>query len=213
MGRIHPLERYLWICLVLLYSSPVMGQGKQTPVEFTLINEENGVSLYERWITIDNSDKPIKTREVMLKFVVKGSIYSVLELIKDARRAKDWQTSLHEYKVINKRDTTIWEAYAHHNVPWPVSDQDHHLLYRLEDHSPNAMFISFESVDDIPEKSGVMRIHIRGSWKLERLSKATTKVTYTILSKPANLPRAITDPIVRSNMFKTMRSFIQLLEK
>jgi hypothetical protein len=39
------------------------------------------------------------------------------------------------------------------------------------------------------------------------------KATYRILSKPLNIPKFLTDPIIRNNMMTTIQEFIALIEK
>jgi hypothetical protein len=53
---------------------------------------------------------------------------------------------------------------------------------------------------------------LAGSWYFQSLPDGKIKVTYRILSMPGNLPRFITDPVIRNNLMSTVKSYIKILE-
>jgi hypothetical protein len=52
-----------------------------------------------------------------------------------------------------------------------------------------------------------------GKWILEKTTSGKTKVTYFITGEPVNMPRAVTDNIVRNNFMSTMNTLITVAEK
>lgn len=183
---------------------------------FELVKKEGDISIYERWITFPKTSPPVEAREVKGEFFFNGTVYEGLRVIQNEALIERWQSHVSEFKVYKQRDSTTWFEYSYHDIPWPVSDQDHYLIYRLFPQSGGSLFITFESYVDAvraPVRKGVTRMELAGSWYLERLAPHRTKATYRILSKPANIPKFVTDPIIRSNMMTTIREYIALLEE
>ncbi len=185
-------------------------------VKFYLVKEDSPVYVYERWITFPGKVPEVKAREVKGEFLINGSIYEVLSIIKDESKIKNWQKHVSDFKVILPSDTTTWMEYSYHDLPWPVTDQDHFLRYTLQEKIPDQeLFISFESVINprlAPEKNGVTRLELSGSWRLEQISPHRAKITYRILSMPGTIPRMFTDPIIRSNLLSTIKALKKLAE-
>lgn len=183
--------------------------------EFQLVKQSGDISLYERWINIPvQQDK--QGREVRIIFYYKNSMHAGLRLIQDQSKGMKWQGHVSEFKVYPQRDTAVWYEYSYHDVPWPVSDQDHFMEYRISSCDPQQMFISFKSKENnylAPERKGVTRMMLTGSWLLEKVDSDRVKVTYTIFSMPSNLPRMLTDPIIRTNMVSTIEGFVSLVEQ
>jgi hypothetical protein len=182
--------------------------------EFHLVKRSGDISLYERWMDIPGEEGK-QGREVKSVFYYRNSIHAGLTLLKDQSKAMKWQDHVSEFKLFPQRDTTIWYEYSYHDIPWPVSDQDHFMEYRISSSAPQTMLISFKSkVNDTlaPERKGVTRIVLTGSWLLEQIDTNRVKVTYRVFSMPLDIPRLVTDPIVRTNLVSTVEDFIALVE-
>lgn len=204
--------RMLFCLFVGFAYGSVEAQSKE---EFELVKKDGTISVYERWITIPNSDPPVKAREVKGEFYFRNTIYAGLRLIQDEEKIMQWQDHVSEFKVYKQRDTTAWLEYSYHDIPWPVSDQDHLLVYTMSSPSPGVIMLVFKSkVDDeiAPVRKGVTRMELSGSWKLEQIAPNKVKATYRILSKPIGIPKFLTDPIIRSNIMTTIKEYIALLE-
>ncbi|MGC3944498.1 MAG: hypothetical protein QM762_08270 [Chryseolinea sp.] len=199
---------------LMLTQQVVRAQGNDYG-EFQLVKRSGDISLYERWIDIPGEEEK-QAREVRSIFYYKNSIHAGLSLLKDQSRGMKWQDHVSEFRVFPQRDTTIWHEYSYHDVPWPVSDQDHFMEYRISSCSQQQLLISFKSKvnkDLAPERKGVTRMMLTGSWLFEQTDAGRVKVTYTIFSMPLDIPRMITDPIIRSNMVSTIEDFVALVEK
>lgn len=203
----------LFICIYAAGAFQLYGQDKDG---FVLVKKEGSIAIYERWLTFPASNPPVKAREVKGEFFFNNTIYAGLQLLKDEKKIKSWQSHVSEYKIYALRDTTTWMEYSYHDIPWPVSDQDHFMEYKVT--SPpfgQVLNISFRSRDNeklAPMRKGVTRMQLAGSWNMEQISPGKVKVTYRILSKPIGIPKVFTDPIIRSNIMTTIEQYIALLE-
>jgi hypothetical protein len=210
----------LFINYLFTFSLIIIGplQAQVSEVEqFILVKEDSPVFVYERWITFPNKVPEVRAREVKGEFLINGSIYQILSILKDESKIKLWQSHVSNFRVHLLRDTTNWMEYSYHDLPWPVSDQDHFIRYTLMKNYPDKeLVISFESAIDArlaPEKKGVTRLELSGSWRMEQLSPQQAKITYRILSMPGTIPRMFTDPIIRSNLMSTIKALTRLAEE
>jgi hypothetical protein len=182
---------------------------------FRLIKEKDNVFIYERWITFPKSNPPVEAREVKGVFTAHSTIKEGLELLRDEAKIQGWQSHVSKFKVFPLTDST-WYEYSYHDIPWPVSDQDHFLIYEIKINRPGErMFITFESLVHSslgPIDEDATRMVLSGSWMFEARGK-DIKITYRILSMPSSIPRMFTDPVIRSNMMSTIKSYVKLLEE
>lgn len=182
---------------------------------FELVRNQDEILVYERWVTFPKSDPPVIAREVKSEFIIRGDIRDALALIRDESALSKWQKHVSEFKIYPVSDS-IWLEYSYHDIPWPVSDQDHFLEYTIRDPvEDDGIFITFETVRNerrAPVRKGVSRMTLSGSWYFQMMPENRIKVTYRILSMPGNLPRFITDPVIRNNLMSTVRAYIDILE-
>lgn len=201
---------------VLLYCCLVgFSAAAQEKDGFELVKKDGNISVYERWINYPNADPPFEAREVMSIFYFNSTIYNGLHLMQDEEKIFKWQNHVSKFEVYPQSDTTYWFEYSYHDIPWPVSDQDHYLVYNLSVPNPGKLFVTFDSKVDAtkaPVEKGVTRMELTGSWTFEQITPTRTKVTYRIISKPIGIPKWLTDPIIRSNIMTTMKEFIDVIE-
>ena len=202
---------------VILFTVHFASSQDHENVKFDLVKEEAPIFIYERWITFPGKVPSVKAREVKSEFLVTASIYKILSILKDESKIKIWQKHVSNFKVYPQRDTTFWLEYSYHDIPWPVSDQDHFLRYDLVEKIPGKeLLLKFESTIDTklaPVESDVTRMELSGSWKLEQISPQQVKATYRILSMPSSIPRMFTDPVIRSNLMSTIKALTTLAEE
>ncbi len=208
--------KILPINIFFLFAVIVTHAQEQFPEGFILVKKDGAISMYERWIIFPGSNPPQEAREVKGEFIVAASIYKMADILKDEKTIKIWQTHVSDFKVYPQPDTTFWLEYSYHDIPWPVSDQDHFLEYQLYEKIPaKELFITFKSRPDpmlAPKHEGVTRMILSGSWRFEQLAPDQTKVTYRILSMPIGIPRIFTDPVIRINMISTIKALTKLAE-
>ncbi len=207
------LHNFVIVCITLLNILPGFAQGDE---EFTLVREVDSVFIYERWIKFPGSNPPEDAREVKGEFCVRSDFKSIINLLKDPKWIMKSQKHVSEFKVYPLEVDTAWLEYSYHDIPWPVKDQDHLLIYCIKYANESKMFIEFESIKNdklAPVRSGVDRMNLIGSWTLEKLPNHKIKATYRIISQPSNIPRIFTDPIIRRNIVITIKSYIRILEE
>jgi len=209
VSRIAALMGFIMSC------SLVMAQNGKDG--FELVKEGDNIFIYERWVTFPKSKPPVTAREVKGVFEVKTTIPQAIALIKDEKKIYEWQKHVSEFKVYLKPDSTTWEEYSYHDIPWPVSDQDHYLLYKIDPSSTSdRVFLTFETKTNntlAPVREDVARMTLSGSWLFEKMSKNKIRISYSIISMPSHIPRIFTDPVIRSNMMSTIRHYTDILEK
>lgn len=183
---------------------------------FEVVRDEDNILVYERWVTFPESDPPITAREVKSEFQVRSNVHDALAVIQDELKIGKWQKHVSEFKVYPHTDS-VWFEYSYHDIPWPVSDQDHFLQYTIENPiEEDGIFITFRTAENkklAPERKNVSRMTLTGSWYFQDTGNGRIKVTYRILSMPGNVPRFITDPVIRNNLMSTVRAYIDLLEE
>lgn len=203
----------IFLAVILLGSFfPSFSQDKDG---FVLVRKEGTTTIYERWIKFPKSDPPIDAREVKGEFFFDNSIGAGLDLIQNEKKIKQWQKHVSEFKVHVQSDTMTWLEYSYHDIPWPVSDQDHFLRYNIQEMKPGRIHVTFESKKNdllAPVRKNVTRMELAGSWTWEQISPTRSKATYRILSMPIGIPKWLTDPIIRNNIMTTIEEYIALLE-
>ena len=200
--------------LVLLVQSLYAGTTGEG--EFKLVKKDEVLSLYERWIPGAQGEQ---VREIKAVFLVRSNVESVISLLVDQSRGKEWNSNARNYDVVHTGNRTNWITYMRYSIPWPFGDQDCCLSYSVhkEADKPFSGVISFESVlnNQFPVTTEVTRITgTKGKWLLEDAGNGQMKVSYTIsTNRSKKVPRWIADPIVRNNLFTSMTTFRTLLEK
>ena len=172
------------------------------------------MSLYERWIPLF-SDPSVTVRELKTEFYYNNTTEAGLRLLRDEHKAPDWKGHVEEFRIFPMSDPRRWIEYTYHDIPWPVSDQDHLTEFTIQEIPPHQLRVVFNSIENeklAPVRDGVTRIKLRGSWLFERQG-SRVKVVYRVTSIPVGIPRAFTDPVVRNSMVTSIQRFISLVEQ
>lgn len=176
---------------------------------FKLVKQADNIFLYERWIDAAASGK---VREIKAVFLVRTSVPSIISLLKDPGRGRDWNANAKDYRILPQADGNRWISYVQYDIPWPFDDQDCCLAFHFSGNE-----VSFESTDNaaFPVAEGMQRITgTRGKWVLENMHSGNVRVTYLITTdRSKKIPRWVSDPIVHNNLFKTMARFKELAEQ
>jgi hypothetical protein len=203
--------------LTILISIACLGSDAQDLPEdkgFTLVKEKDNISIYERWVLFPKSDPPVEAREVKGVFFARVTVEEAVALVRNEAKIKNWQSHVEKFKIYPQTDSS-WFEYSYHDIPWPVSDQDHFLEYRVREHIPGErLFMVFESIPHAtlaPVDEDAARMRLAGSWLFEKREK-DVRITYRITSMPSSIPRLFTDPVIRSNMMTTIKSYIKVVE-
>ena len=200
---------------IALWLAAASALWAQDDGQFSLVKEDGPIKIHERWITFPGSDPPLKAREVKGEFTVDAPIGKALDLLKDEGKIMEWQKHVSEFRVYPLPVDTAWLEYSYHDIPWPVSDQDHFLVYRVVKKEEGRVFIIFSSTANdqlCSVREGVDRMNLLGSWCFRKLGNGKTMATYRIISQPSTIPRIFTDPVIRRNLMSTIKAYIKILE-
>jgi hypothetical protein len=205
----------LFVLLAISFSC--FGQ-KQDAEGFVSVFSDPSISIYERWIEFPGKKPAVISREFKSEFTINASIHKIINLIRNEAQVKLWQQHLRSYKIYAKKDSTVWDEYSCHDIPWPLSDQDSFLEYKLTEVIPGVEYlVYFRSTEDpkvAPLNDDIHRIELVGSWKFTLISPGVVQVVYRIQSLPAtSLPRMIIDPVVRNNLVASIKSLTEIAEK
>ncbi|RBL89819.1 sterol desaturase family protein [Chitinophaga flava] len=203
-------------CVALLLVQPVFAH-QSAESDYKLVKRNKSISLYERWLPAGENEE--RVREIKAVFTVKSDVQAVARLLTDQQQGVVWNVRARIYRVLPMVESREWVTYLKYNIPWPFGDQDCCLLFHLKAHPYNERSgeISFESTlsNRFPVTDNVTRITgTHGRWLMEDLGDNGMQITYTITTnRSARIPRWVSDPIVRNNMFETMSTFRSILEK
>jgi hypothetical protein len=204
--------------LPIVFVSLSLSAIAQDTEGFVLVRSEPPIELHERWIEFPNQASGSTSRELKTEFTVNASLHAIMNIIKDESVVKEWHAHLAEYKIYPKSDTTTWEEYSRHDIPWPLNDQDTFLEYKLREIVPGAeYFVVFKSKVDkrVPVYEDVHRIELVGSWRFIQIHPGVVKVIYRVQSAPGStsVPRMIIDPVIRNNLLSSIKSLTEIVEK
>jgi hypothetical protein len=184
--------------------------------EYKLIKQQGNTSLYERWIPHPGED----VRELKAVFTVNAGIDKIISLLQNQQLGMQWNKNASRYKIVRSGKSNEWITYIRYDMPMMMDDQECCLSYTVSNLSSNngtGYVVTFSSTTSalFPVHDGIKRITgIRGKWLLERIDDNKVSVTYIISSdRNKNIPRFVSDPIIRDNLFKTMNNFKSLAEK
>jgi hypothetical protein len=199
------------IVIFLLITTVIFGR-QVCASDFKMVKKEGSFTLYERWIKNGSGEL---VRELKVEFSVVASPADIVSLLKKESLGTGWNNRALRYNILTASTGNRWINYIRYNMPSLMDDQDCCLLFSLHTQNDSFYRINFESVNSAayPTTSGVTRLSgVRGEW-LIRKADSETYITYLISSdRNKNIPRFISDPIVRNNLLTTMKSFKNLLE-
>ncbi len=194
------------ICMIL---SHPLSATVAVAEDFKLVKQAERVFLYERWLEAGSGEK---VRELKAVFLIRSDIGSIVKMLKDPVRGKEWNVHAKMYRIIPLSEENKWISYIQYSIPWPFEDQDCCLTFQYRDNE-----VSFESTlhSAFPVGGNMTRITgTRGKWVLENMHSGNVRVTYLVTTdRSKRIPRWVSDPIVHNNLIKTMAKFRSLLEE
>ena len=179
---------------------------------WNLVKSADKISIYERWIKTDENRT---VRQLWASMTVKASNNRIIEIIKDDKKALQWQSGLKEFYRIKKIDDDNWYAYTLYGIPWPLNDQDIVTKYQVR-HSrtdSKVKILMTGMPDYIPVNKGISRIsHYCGIWELTPLQNGFCRIDYYVYSKQkSSFPKWLVDPIVRTNLWNTFDNLRKII--
>jgi len=200
--------------LIQIMAAPWLYAAQSTG-DFKLVKQDEVISLYERWIPAAGGEQ---VRQIKAIFLVQSDVAAVASLLTNQAMGTNWNTNAKVYQVLLSGATDNWITYTRYGIPWPFGDQDCCLIYHLrkDPEGNRAGEITFESTlhHKFPVPDDVVRITgTRGKWLMEDEGNGRMKITYMITTdRSKKVPRWVSDPIIRNNLFTTMTTFRNILE-
>jgi hypothetical protein len=203
----------LILCFVSGFCLTGIAQSQKENAEYEVVRQAANITLYERWR--DFPGTTTKARDLKIVFYAAATPEKMLSMVTEEANLKTWQKNLEEYKIHPGSDTA-WHVYSYYKMPWPLTDQDYYARYRVVSKSAFKIVIEFKPAENLktaPLREKIDRMPAYGKWVIEKTSTGKSKVTYTITGKPVNIPRGVTDNLVRNNFMNTITELIAVAEK
>lgn len=148
--------------------------------DWALAKDENGIVVHTRPVAGSG------IREFRGRAEIPARADSILRVLRDSDRFKDWFPNCPESKLL-ARERNVSYQYSVMSTPWPISHRDN--VFRSETTTSDATGVVDIQVtaapDYYPEQEDRVRVlHARGSWRLEPIGAGRTRVTFTMHLDP-----------------------------
>jgi hypothetical protein len=179
--------------------------------DFQLIKKGDGISFYERWITMKNGTK---SREVKFTIEINAPTKNVLEVLTKEEYGEKWNENTLDYKI-KATENQSWISYIRYSFPFPLSDRECYLHNQLIETEQGSTILFrteesriFSKGEDLVQMTG-----LKGRWEIID-KRDHSLLRYHIISVPEKgLPRWIVDPIIRKNLWTTMETLKSTIEE
>jgi hypothetical protein len=150
----------------------ISGVGTAADSSWKVLRSEDGVEISSR----PAAGSPINDIRSVTK--IKGSMDSVVALLRDYQARPKWDSMCGEIKVL-KQDASGETVYVHNKLPWPVTDRD--LVMRVEwKQDPKTGVVSQHAIgvpDAVPRQEGRVRMaSFTNDWTLMPMADGTIAV-------------------------------------
>lgn len=186
------------------------GNEPEKNEEWYLANEAKGISLFYRWVTLDNGRE---TREMKATFVINAGIPEILTQFSSANNYRQWAAGIKDCEV-EKLSDSLWIVHSLMNYPFPFRNKDVVSKYVLQNFKTHSILEIVSVPDHKPERKNVERIRTyRGNWTFFDKGKRETTVECRVVSgdKPM-FPRFLQDPVVQKLTIDSFSELKQLAE-
>jgi hypothetical protein len=175
----------VWVMLsISLHLLPQLSQAKP----WKQIRSERGIKVYQR----EEKGRDLPSFKGVGN--VEGDMYSILAVLRDGARRKEWMTRSGVTRVLKR--TSVFEAISYQQTlaPFPVSDREvimHTKVYLRKE--PQEIIATFNGVKWERPIKGVDRDdfvwmpYLKGYWRLTPKGPNTTEVTYMVNTDPGGL--------------------------
>jgi hypothetical protein len=166
-----------WLTAIALICAPA---SATTDERWSLDRQGNGIDIYTRPVP----GSGIKEFKGISEF--DRDLKSILAVLRDSDRFKDWFPNTPESKLLSREGKTSHQ-YSVMDAPWPVSDRDY--VFRVvttHDETTGSVELAISADPTYyPEQKGRIRVQTaKGSWKLEPISTQKTRVTFRMHLEP-----------------------------
>jgi hypothetical protein len=197
--------------LMVLICQVLAADDKNTEkTEWYLAKENQDVSLFYRWIKLENGSE---TREMKAEFTIKAEIPAILSQFSTTENYVEWAVGIKKCGI-KKVNDSVWYTHTVMNYPWPLKQKDlvtKHSVFKNQ----NQAVIEIEAAPEyFSEMIGIERMkNYKGTWNLSYNNDNTTSVDYRVVSfeKP-HLPRFVQDPLIQKICLESLVELKELAE-
>jgi len=177
----------------------------------------------ESWKKVKDSDgiqsyvmklPDVAVNKVKVETIIKSGLSSLVALMIDTPRNRDW-VFLNMYACVQqKEDEFNWVYYGQNNAPWPVNDRDVVTRVHLFQ-NPVTKEVVFESVanpDLMPLHEDFVRIPMLHSvWRFIPLGEGRIKLVFElVIDMGGNMPGWLINLAVTKGPSSSMLNFVTL---
>jgi hypothetical protein len=168
------------------------------------IDSRSGITIYERWVTINND---MKVRERRGEMTITSEMSSVINILCDPSKTNLWMENVSDAYLVNKASDNEWSSYTYFSMPWPFASRDMVSVSRLDYSDPSSVTIEMISMEKaLPKKENVIRLeNYKATWKIKDLGNGQIFVSLSAISFTSpEFPRLLMDPVVRGVFMRNM---------
>ena len=167
--------------------------------------QKDGISISYRNLELFDS---IKTRELMLKFTVSGTIDAIVSQIKQPGKLLSWNEGIRNATMLRDTDNN-WILHTIYKIPWPFAKQDIVAKYRIEQRK-DTLLITSKSLPNFikPIKGSTREGYNLTQWSIVPKNNSLYEIKFSAISLTnSSIPRWIKDPLLRRMLRKSFGNF------
>jgi hypothetical protein len=201
--------KYLFILIAILNAPFYIGAGSDAPSDWTLIRQEEGMTVYSR----DPDESDIK--EIRVTFTVRSTMEKAIEVLADVPAYENWVYKCSHSESIKTINENEFYYYTVSDFPFPFEDRD--LVIKSEhwmDDSNGSYHSHSVAVKDIvDEKEGIVRIPTFSStWSIKPIENQQLQIEYQVNSSAGGIiPTWLVNLAVAKGPLETMIAFKALV--
>lgn len=204
----HQAVFQIFISIVLMLT-PAFAQ-QRTNDGWILEKDKNGIKVYTRK-TLKSSLKDSRA-----SVVINTNAREALDLFIDFNRHRDWMDRIRASLLLKKASDSEFFVYYEVTAPWPVSDRDVAVRYKVVKMPDGGFRMEAVATPDIlPPKAGMVRIEESTStWEIIPRGENMVEVIYTNHSDPGGaVPDWIVNIAATDNPYNTLENLRRKLEQ
>jgi hypothetical protein len=196
--------------IIILISTLFIALSLFAQDNWKLERDKNGIKVFTRKTT------KASMKESMTEIFVKGTPDQIVKEFKNISTHNTWMHRIATSELLKKISDNEFHAYYVASAPWPVSNRDIVIHYKIKkEANGNYTIISNAIPNEIPKKPGLVRIPKSFStWEFIAQKDGTTKIIYTSLSEPGgSVPEWLANSSATDTPFNTVAALKAKVEK
>lgn len=159
----------------------------------------------------------VAMKKIKVETVTESSLSSLVSLMIDAPRNKDWVYANEFACVREKSDPFNWVYYGQSDAPWPVSDRDVVSRVHMSQNpiTKEIMVVSVGEPEYECEHEDFVRIPmLHAVWRFKPLGEGRVQVSFELqLDLGGNMPAWVINLAATKGPYNSLKSFIALAKE